>query len=77
MGEYANDVLVTTDWLGENIDNPDVRIIEVDEDTEAYERGHIRNAAGVNWKGDLQDPLIRDFISAAGFEKLLDGLGVG
>ena len=42
MGEYANDVLVSTDWLAENIDNPDVRIVEVDEDTEAYERGHIR-----------------------------------
>ena len=53
MGEYANDVLVSTDWLAENIDNPDVRIVEVDEDTEAYERGHIRNALGVNWKSDL------------------------
>jgi thiosulfate/3-mercaptopyruvate sulfurtransferase len=68
MGEYANDVLVSTDWLAENIDNPDVRIVEVDEDTEAYERGHIRNALGVNWKSDLQDPLRRDFISGPDFE---------
>src|ERR1700756_641230 len=71
MGEYANDVLVSTDWLAENIDNPDVRIVEVDEDTEAYDRGHIRNALGVNWKSDLQDPLRRDFISGPDFEKLL------
>ena len=70
MGEYANDVLVGTDWLAENIDNPDVRIVEVDEDTEAYERGHIRNALGVNWKSDLQDSLRRDFISGPDFEKL-------
>jgi len=76
MGDYANDVLVGTDWLAENIDNPDVRIVEVDEDTEAYERGHIRNALGVNWKSDLQDPLRRDFISGPDFEKLLDRSGV-
>jgi thiosulfate/3-mercaptopyruvate sulfurtransferase len=76
MGEYANDVLVSTDWLAENIDNPDIRIVEVDEDTSAYERGHIRNAAGVNWRGDLQDALIRDFIGPDDFGKLADRLGI-
>ena len=50
MGAYAKDVLVSTDWLAENLDNPDVRIIEVDEDTEAYKRGHIRNAVGLHWR---------------------------
>src|SRR5437763_15474400 len=75
MGEYANDVLVSTDWLAENIDNPDVRIVEVDEDTEAYERGHIRNALGVNWKSDLQDSLRRDFISGPAFAKRPDKSG--
>ncbi|MFN2614695.1 MAG: sulfurtransferase [Actinomycetota bacterium] len=77
MGEYAKDVLVSTDWLAENIDNPDVRIVEVDEDTSAYDRGHVRNAIGVNWKSDLQDPLIRDFIGPKEFEKLMDRLGIG
>jgi thiosulfate/3-mercaptopyruvate sulfurtransferase len=76
MADYANDVLVSTDWAAENTDNPDVRLVEVDEDTEAYDRGHIRNAVGLNWKSDLQDPLRRDFISGPDFEKLLDRIGV-
>ncbi|MCA1834285.1 MAG: sulfurtransferase [Actinomycetota bacterium] len=76
MAEYAKDVLVDTDWVAENLDNPDVRIVEVDEDTEAYQRGHIRNAVGVHWKNDLQDPLRREFVSAEGFAKLLDRIGV-
>jgi thiosulfate/3-mercaptopyruvate sulfurtransferase len=76
MAGYAKDVLVTTDWLAENIDNPDIRIVEVDEDTSAYDRSHIRNAIGLNWRSDLQDPVKRDFISAPGFEKLLDANGI-
>ncbi len=76
MSGYAKDVLVSTDWVAENLDNPDVRIVEVDEDTEAYERRHIRNSIGLNWRSDLQDPVRRDFIDAAGFEKLNDAIGV-
>ena len=45
MAGYAKDVLVDTDWVAENLDNPDIRIVEVDEDTAAYDRGHIRNAS--------------------------------
>jgi thiosulfate/3-mercaptopyruvate sulfurtransferase len=45
--EYANpDVLVNTDWLEEHLDDPDIRVIEVDEDTTAYEKGHVRGAVG-------------------------------
>lgn len=76
MSGYVKDVLVSTDWLAENIDNPDVRIIEVDEDTTAYERGHIRNAVGLNWQTDLQDELRRDFIGATAFAALQDKIGV-
>lgn len=76
MSGYANDVLVTTDWLAENLDNSEIRILEVDEDTSAYERGHIQNAIGINWKSDLQDGLQRDFLSAESFAKLMDSLGI-
>src|SRR5207247_213096 len=76
MGTYAKDVLVDTDWVAENIDNPDIRLIEVDEDTAAYERGHIRNAVGLNWKSDLQDPLRRDFVDEKAFATLMDKAGV-
>jgi thiosulfate/3-mercaptopyruvate sulfurtransferase len=76
MAGYAKDVLVETDWVAENLDNPDIRIVEVDEDTAAYERGHIRNAVGLHWRNDLQDPVRREFISAEQFAKLMDSIGV-
>jgi thiosulfate/3-mercaptopyruvate sulfurtransferase len=69
-------VLVTTDWLQEHLDDPNVRIVEVDEDTAAYGRGHVPGAVAVNWNSDLQDPLRRDFVSAADFAKLQDRLGI-
>jgi thiosulfate/3-mercaptopyruvate sulfurtransferase len=76
VSAYAKDVLVTTDWLAEHLDDPDLRLLEVDEDTTAYDRGHVRNAVGINWKADLQDGLRRDFLSAEAFAKLMDSLGV-
>src|SRR5438445_8939819 len=63
MTEYANpDVLVSTDWLEGQLDDPDVRVIEVDEDTTAYEKGHIRGAVGWNWTTDLHTPVGRDYL---------------
>ena len=70
-------ILVTTDWLAEHLDDPNVRVVEVDEDTDAYHRGHIRGAVAVNWTADLQDPLRRDFVTAEAFAKLQDNLGIG
>src|SRR5690349_20579639 len=54
MATYAHpDTLVETDWLAEHLDDAAIRVIEVDEDTTAYEKGHIRNAIGWNWFDDL------------------------
>src|SRR5215216_7696157 len=69
-------LLVSTDWLAANLDDPDLRLVEVDEDTDAYARGHIRGAVAVNWNTDLQDPLRRDFIAPEQFAKLQDSLGI-
>ncbi|HEX3200703.1 MAG TPA: rhodanese-like domain-containing protein, partial [Actinomycetes bacterium] len=69
-------LLVSTDWLAANLDDPSLRIVEVDEDTDAYARGHIRGAVAVNWNTDLQDPLRRDFIDPEQFAKLQDTLGI-
>jgi len=69
-------LLVTTDWLADHLDDPQVRIVEVDEDTEAYGCGHIPGAVAVNWTADLQDPLRRDFIAPEQFAKLQDALGI-
>ena len=78
MTEYANpDVLVSTDWLEGQLDDPDVRVIEVDEDTTAYEKGHIRGAVGWNWTTDLHTPVGRDYLDQGGFAELLSAAGVG
>jgi thiosulfate/3-mercaptopyruvate sulfurtransferase len=71
-----SDVLVDADWVEANLDNPKVVIVEVDEDTSAYDKNHIKNAVRIDWKQDLQDPVRRDFIDQAGFEKLLSARGI-
>ncbi|MER5476630.1 sulfurtransferase [Streptomyces sp. NPDC002734] len=72
-----NDVLVDADWVQEHLDDPNVVIVEVDEDTAAYDKNHIRNAIKLDWTKDLQDPVRRDFVDQEGFEKLLSAKGVG
>ncbi len=71
-----DELLVSTDWLAAQLDNPGIRVVEVDEDTDAYARGHIPAAVAVNWNTDLQDPLRRDFIAPEAFAKLQDQLGI-
>ncbi|CAL9455799.1 MULTISPECIES: sulfurtransferase [Streptomyces] len=71
-----SDVLVDADWVEAHIDDPKVVIVEVDEDTSAYDKNHIRNAVRIDWKTDLQDPVRRDFVDQAGFEKLLSEKGI-
>jgi thiosulfate/3-mercaptopyruvate sulfurtransferase len=71
-----DELLVSTDWLAAHLDDPGIRVVEVDEDTDAYARGHIPGAVAVNWNTDLQDPLRRDFIAPEAFAKLQDQLGI-
>ncbi|MEU9077800.1 sulfurtransferase [Kitasatospora sp. NPDC004745] len=71
-----SDVLVDADWVQARLDDPKVVIVEVDEDTSAYDKNHIRNAVRIDWKQDLQDPVRRDFIDQAGFEALLSAKGI-
>jgi len=68
--------LVSADWVAENINNPKVVIVEVDEDTTLYEQGHIESAITFHWRDDLQDGLIRDLISKEKFEALLSKSGI-
>jgi len=68
--------LVTAQWVEENLDNPQVVLIEVDEDTAAYDRSHIRGAIKLDWTTDLQDQVRRDFVNKEQFEKLLSEKGV-
>jgi len=71
-----DNVLVTAEWVEENLDTPGIVLIEVDEDTSAYDRSHIRGAIKLDWTTDLQDQVRRDFVSKAQFEVLLSNKGV-
>jgi thiosulfate/3-mercaptopyruvate sulfurtransferase len=71
------DVLVSADWAEQNLTTPGVVFVEVDEDTSAYDGGHIAGAVKLDWKSDLQDQVRRDFISKEQFEKLLGERGIG
>ena len=71
-----SDVLVDADWVEAHGSDPGVVLVEVDEDTSAYDKGHIRNAVKIDWKTDLQDPVRRDFVDRAGFEALLSERGI-
>jgi thiosulfate/3-mercaptopyruvate sulfurtransferase len=78
MSDYANPgALVSTDWLEEHLDDADVRVVEVDEDTTAYVKGHIRGAVGWDWNTDLHATVGRDYKDQDGFAELLADAGVG
>jgi thiosulfate/3-mercaptopyruvate sulfurtransferase len=70
------DVLVTAEWAEQNLETQGVVFVEVDEDTSAYDGGHIPGAVRIDWKTELQDPVRRDFVDRAGFEKLLSAKGI-
>jgi thiosulfate/3-mercaptopyruvate sulfurtransferase len=71
-----SDVLVTADWAQEHLGQPGIVFVEVDEDTSAYDKGHLEGAVKLDWKKDLQDPLRRDFVRREQFEELLSAKGV-
>jgi thiosulfate/3-mercaptopyruvate sulfurtransferase len=71
-----SDVLVDADWVQAHLDDPGLVLVEVDEDTTAYDKGHIKGAVKIDWKKDLQDPVRRDFIDRAAFERLLSERGI-
>ncbi len=74
---YAQpDKLVSTDWVAGNLENPNVRIIESNEDPLLYPSGHIPGAVEVDWVKDLNDPLRRDYLDKAGFEALASRIGI-
>jgi thiosulfate/3-mercaptopyruvate sulfurtransferase len=75
-GYVHPEVLVTTSWLAEHLDDPTIRVIESDEDVLLYDTGHIPGAQKLDWHEDLNDPVLRDYISSEQFEKLLRKKGI-
>ena len=76
-GYVHPEVLVSTDWVAEHLDDPNVRIVESDEDVLLYDMGHIPGAINLDWHTDLQNQVERDFLDKAGFEALLSKNGIG
>jgi thiosulfate/3-mercaptopyruvate sulfurtransferase len=70
------EVLVSTEWLAEHLDDPDVRILECDEDVLLYDVAHIPNAQKIDWHTDLNDPVVRDYVSREQFQELLRSRGI-
>jgi thiosulfate/3-mercaptopyruvate sulfurtransferase len=76
MADYANDVLVSTDWVAEHLDDDSIRIVEVDENPALYAEAHIPGAIGFDWQHDLQDQVKRDFLSRDEFGALMGSRGI-
>jgi thiosulfate/3-mercaptopyruvate sulfurtransferase len=78
MAEYAHpEVLVDTGWVADHLKDPNVRIVESNEDILLYDQGHIPGAIKIDWVGDLNDPVVRDYLDREHFEKLLSAKGIG
>jgi thiosulfate/3-mercaptopyruvate sulfurtransferase len=74
---YAHpEVLVSTDWVAQHLNDPNVRLIEVDEDVLLYDTGHVPNSIKIDWQQHLNEPVRREFIGADAFAKLMDQIGV-
>jgi thiosulfate/3-mercaptopyruvate sulfurtransferase len=72
MVEYAHpEVLVSTQWVADHLNDANLRIVESDEDVLLYDVGHVPGAVKIDWQTELQDPLIRDYVSKENFEKLM------
>jgi thiosulfate/3-mercaptopyruvate sulfurtransferase len=72
----ATEVLVSTDWVAQHRSDANVRLVEVDVDTAAYDQGHVPGALGWNWTTELCDTLVRDIVPKAKLEKLLGASGI-
>ena len=76
MADYANDVLVDTQWVEDHLDDDSIRIVEVDENPALYGEAHIPGAIGFDWKKDLQDQVKRDFLGPREFGELFGSRGI-
>jgi thiosulfate/3-mercaptopyruvate sulfurtransferase len=77
-GNYAKpEALVSIQWVADHLDDPNIRIVESNEDVLLYDTGHIPGAVKIDWFGELNDPIIRDYLDADRFARLLSAKGIG
>ncbi len=78
MSDYAHpESLASTTWVAEHSRDPNVRLVEVDVDTASYDEGHIPGAIAWDWTSQLSDPVQREILSKAAFERLMSESGIG
>ena len=78
MNDYAHpEALVETNWLADHLNDPSLRIVESNEDILLYDTGHIARAVHIDWRRDLQDQVLRDYINPAQFAQLAGLNGIG
>ena len=73
---YAKQVLVTTEWLVDHLNDENLTVAEVDEEPDLYEQGHIPGAVKLHWREDLEDPVERDIVDKDAFEQLMAERGI-
>jgi thiosulfate/3-mercaptopyruvate sulfurtransferase len=77
LEQYAHSkLLVSTDWVSEHLDDPDVVVVESDEDVLLYDTGHIPGAIKIDWHMDLNDPVTRDYLTGEAFAELMASKGI-
>jgi hypothetical protein len=75
--DYARpEMLVTTEWLADHLEDPGLVVAESDEDVLLYETGHIPGAVKLDWHAELNDPVTRDYVDGAGFARLMSDKGI-
>src|SRR5260370_1042510 len=75
-GYVHPEVLVETQWVADHLNDPNIRLIEADEDVLLYDIGHLPGAVKLDWHGDVQDPIARDFVNQRAFEQLMSRWGI-
>jgi thiosulfate/3-mercaptopyruvate sulfurtransferase len=75
-GYAHSDVLVSTDWVADHLDDSNLRLIESNEDVLLYDTGHVPGAVNIDWHADLNDPLMRDYVQSEQFAQLLSRHGI-
>lgn len=75
-GYHNADILVSTEWVAQHLQDPTVRLVESNEDMLLYPSGHIPNAVQVDWTTDLNHQVVRDYLGRAEFEKLCSKIGI-
>src|SRR5437764_6976439 len=78
FGEYAHpEMIVSTQWVADHLDDPGLVVAESDEDVLLYETGHVPGAVKLDWHTELNDPVTRDYVDGAGFARLMSEKGIG